>query len=335
MIRLRLGPIRLRLGPLSSPARTWTTLVFLSAIGLLAGCDGDDVVAPISTPPTVQGVVTASTTGDPIAGAEVSIGAASVTTGLDGRFELTNLATGPATLRCITAGFEDFETDITVSSGKMTRNISLSPAEGPEPPSAGPAAIVIVSGNDQETKANLRLDEPLVVRVTDEQGHGVASIPVEWKVTSGSGSWSCSGDDCLLSDGNGLAQVSFYPRSVGTTTVTASVAGLQASPATFTVEVRGLVIWIGASRNWGFAIYPDHVTVPVGTTIEWWSEPSYSITSTSVPPGGESFASGVLGSSKRFEFVPVVAGTWEYRVREYDAEMPNGGAEGVATITVE
>lgn len=325
----------LRLAPPASSARTRLALVVLLAIGPLAGCEGEDVVAPITTPPTVQGVVTASTTGEPIAGAVVSIGAASVTTGLDGRFELTNLAAGQATLRCIAAGFEDSETDITVPSGSMTRNISLSPAEGPEPPPTGPAAIVIVSGNDQETKANLRLDRPLVVRVTDEQGHGVASIPVEWKVTSGSGSSYCRGDDCLVSDGNGLAQVFFVPRSVGTTTVTASVAGLQASPATFTVEARDLVIWIGASRNWWFAIYPDHVTVPVGTTIEWWSEPAYSITSTSVPPGGESFASGELGSSERFEFVPLVAGTWEYRVREYDAEMPNGGAEGFATITVE
>lgn len=120
----------LRFPPLSSPTRTWPALVILSTIGLLAGCADDHVVAPVPPGPTVEGAVvegavSASTTGDPIAGAIVSIGAVSTTTGPDGHFALTDLTAGPATLRGIATGFEDFEADITVTSGNMTRNISM------------------------------------------------------------------------------------------------------------------------------------------------------------------------------------------------------------------
>ena len=124
-------------------------------------------------------------------------------------------------------------------------------------------------------------------------------------------------------------------------TVTATVEGL-ASAVSFTVEASGFVIWLGATRGWGFGLYERHVAVPPGTIIEWRSEVdwccpvSYSITSTSTPPGGAPFASGVLNSTEPFQFVaPAVAGTWEYTAREFDAEVPNGGGEDFGTITVE
>ena len=46
---------------------------------------------------------------------------------------------------------------------------------------------------------------------------------------------------------------------------------------------------------------------------EWWllCGPA-RIASTSVPPGGETFASGSLEGRSSFEFVPGVPGTWEY-----------------------
>lgn len=123
----------LRISPVSSRARTWPALVILSAIGLLSGCD-DHVLAPVPAAPTaeravVEGVVSASVSGDPIAGAIVSIGAVSATAGPDGHFALTDLAAGPATLRGIASGFEDFEAGITVTSGSMTRNILMTRVE--------------------------------------------------------------------------------------------------------------------------------------------------------------------------------------------------------------
>ena len=110
-------------------ARTWRVFPILSAILLLPACEnGDDPVAPDPTVPTVTGTVTNSATGDPVAGAEVSIGPATATTGPDGRFEVTDLPAGPATIRCVATGFQDFEADVTVT-GSITRNIGLTRIE--------------------------------------------------------------------------------------------------------------------------------------------------------------------------------------------------------------
>jgi hypothetical protein len=67
------------------------------------------------------------------------------------------------------------------------------------------------------------------------------------------------------------------------------------------------------------------VTVPIGAPVEWvnWLE-SARIMSTSAPPGGASFDSGELSQGERFEFVPDVAGTWEY-------VDPVSGATGTLT----
>jgi hypothetical protein len=107
-------------------AGTRRALPFFSAILLASACSDDgDVTAPVPAVPTVAGTVRASATGDPIVGAAVSIGAATATTGADGRFELTGLTPGTATLRCTATGFEDFEADIAVTSSRMNRDIGL------------------------------------------------------------------------------------------------------------------------------------------------------------------------------------------------------------------
>jgi hypothetical protein len=108
-------------------------------VGLLAlGCGGSDILPPPDPPdppdrqpvPTVIGRVTNSVGGDPVPGALVSIGTIFVSTGLDGRFELDHLPTGTATLRCTALGFVPFEATITVTSGRVTRDIALL---GPRP----------------------------------------------------------------------------------------------------------------------------------------------------------------------------------------------------------
>ncbi len=97
-------------------------------VGLLVpACD--DARAPLELVPAVTGTVTNSATGGHVAGAEVRIGDASATTGVDGRFELSDLTTGTATLRCTAPGFVDFEVDITVTSGSVTRDIGLARIE--------------------------------------------------------------------------------------------------------------------------------------------------------------------------------------------------------------
>ena len=96
----------------------------LSASLLLGACDN-----PAAPVPAVKGIVTVSATGAPVAGAKVSIGEISVTTGSDGKFEITGVVAGPAKIRGTATGFESFEADITVPDGPATQNISLKRTE--------------------------------------------------------------------------------------------------------------------------------------------------------------------------------------------------------------
>lgn len=207
-----------------------------------------------------------------------------------------------------------------------------------EPSNPAPAARAIASesGNDQEAKAGERLREPFVVRVTDARGEGVAGVDVTWGEASGTG-WLLGrrlnhrrrGSIVEATDSDGLSAIYLQPTAVGTSTVTAAVAALEGSPVTFTAPGSVVVIefvpdpidgpWFSGPTGSG------HVTVPVGTTVEWavrWicclSETA-RIASSSEPPRGKPFDSGPLtpasGNPARFRFVPVVAGTWEFEDR--------------------
>jgi hypothetical protein len=210
-----------------------------------------------------------------------------------------------------------------------------------------PFAITMVSGNGQEGMAGVSLRDYLVVRLSDADGQPVAGANVVWKVETGAGRiWSAFDGEVVLcgsidgcTDARGHSQVEFVPTTVGTTTVTAEVAGLQGSPVTFTADAAGTVIffaqgWMSDLGQLSF-ISPDwtaHATVAVGTPVEWivsgfihgdsnW-DGSAHIVSTTVPPGGEAFDSGPLSpctrmpwydcDEGRFQFVPATAGTWEF-----------------------
>jgi predicted component of type VI protein secretion system len=177
--------------------------------------------------------------------------------------------------------------------------LACSGGSGPVAPQP-PVAIAITSGNNQEGNANEELADPLVVRVMDAQGNGVASVAVSWSVTSGEGALPSS----TVTNADGFTQVRLIPTRLGTSTVTASVIGLQGSPVTFTAEATAQTIVLFQSLSPFIPIRPTDVTVPVGTRVEWLSSGPYSIRSISTPPGGESFASGDLNSSERFQFVP-------------------------------
>lgn len=207
-----------------------------------------------------------------------------------------------------------------------------------EPVGPTPTAIAIVSGDAQEAKAGEWLERPFVARVTDAGGDGVEGQLVGWKITSGEGILGRfpAGTPIPVvrtlytpTDSDGRARAFFRPHAVGSSTVIASVrtsAGhMVGSPAVFETDVTVLVIELGYS-SWDCWDSPaffgpgsdcDNVRVPVATTIEWVNRLSgrASITSVSTPMGGESFDSGVLLNGDRFEFVPRVPGTWEYRDR--------------------
>jgi hypothetical protein len=196
----------------------------------------------------------------------------------------------------------------------------------PGPPTTGAAAITIVSGNDQVGKAGESPELPFAVRVTDAQGEEVRHVHVFWRVTSGAGRFPERPASRTGSDGN--AEKRFVPTAAGTSTVTADVAGLDGSPVTFSLEAPTLVIGLQRSVNlWTGEYFGDptfrgpegesDVTVPVGTTVEWsiLGVEEAHIVSTSEPTGGEPLDSGTLAGGERFQFVPGVAGTWEFEDR--------------------
>jgi hypothetical protein len=193
-----------------------------------------------------------------------------------------------------------------------------------------PAAITLVSGDNQSAKAGEWLADPLVVRLTDLDGNAVSGVFVDFRVTSGGG---MLGERCAESsqavtastatNSSGIAEITFQPTMVGRTVITAEVPGSRDTSVTFVVDASILVIafWAGI-WNTGFigpCPYSSHVTVPVGTTVEWRvpveddRDPiTYTVTSTSTPPGARGFDSGTLTHRDRFRFVPAVPGTWTY-----------------------
>ena len=74
----------------------------------------------------------------------------------------------------------------------------------------------------------------------------------------------------------------------------------------------------------------DDITINLGDTVRWVNLDgvSHTATSTNVPAGGNSFASGTLGTNDTFDFVPNTVGTWTYMCEVHPGTMFG------ATITV-
>lgn len=105
--------------------------------------------------------------------------------------------------------------------------------------------IAIVSGDNQKGNPGRRLDEPLVVRVTDAQGDGVGMVSLWWSVALGAGTLeaqsldvgkSTGGVVSTVTDRDGFAEVRFTPSERGRAKVlvAAGIDGIQGTPVTFT-----------------------------------------------------------------------------------------------------
>lgn len=198
---------------------------------------------------------------------------------------------------------------------------TATPPTSPETPTA--TTVALVSGDLQEGKAGELLPEPLTVRVTDAQGSAVQGVDVTWRVVSGAGSFWRAGATPLngptRTDSDGRALVLFKPSVLGTSRVSAEVAGLANSPVTFTVDATVLLIVVHNDWEGSWFELPqgsNSVTVPVGAIVEWtvgWQTSRSRVVSTAEPPGGEPFDSGELLPLDTFRFVLAVAGTWEFQ----------------------
>lgn len=137
----------------------------------------------------------------------------------------------------ITAACTAKDDDGTLGGDTTPVAVSNSPVTFQVTAVAGAAeTIEAVSGNNQTGTPNTQLDNPFVVKVTDDFGNGVSGVTVTFTVTDGSG--KLSGDVTtkdVVTGSDGRASITFTPGS-GTNTVTAAAAGLTGSPVTFTAE---------------------------------------------------------------------------------------------------
>ncbi|HJR17262.1 MAG TPA: Ig-like domain-containing protein [Gemmatimonadales bacterium] len=101
-------------------------------------------------------------------------------------------------------------------------DLNLPTDEVPAP--GGPAQLSAVSGDGQEGRVRSRLDEPLVVRVTDANSQPLAGVPVNFRFTSELSEAELDPADVTTdSDGLAAAQVRLGT-DAGTHTVEARVA---------------------------------------------------------------------------------------------------------------
>jgi adhesin/invasin len=114
------------------------------------------------------------------------------------------------------------------ATGLNAMNFSETVTPGP------PAAISVVSGNNQ-TAANLTmLSQPLVVKVVDSYGNPVPNVSVTFSDGSAGGSFSANP---VTTGTTGTASVNYTAGATGgTVTITATAAGVS-TPATFTETI--------------------------------------------------------------------------------------------------
>lgn len=238
--------------PVRVPRRVALPLATAAAIALAIGipaCSSDDGTGPLPTP-TAMAVVSGNNqtgfvgtvltqplvvrvedgVGDDLAGATVTwtviagggaVGAATSTTGADGRAQ-TTLTLGPA------VGVNQVKASITGTPLEVTFT-----ATGQEfPPDVTPAALVILSGNNQSATAGTALADSLRVQVRNAAGSALPNIIVTWAVTAGGGSLATASGS---SDEEGvMANAWTLGAGAGANTVTASVVGAGTITATFT-----------------------------------------------------------------------------------------------------
>ncbi len=100
--------------------------------------------------------------------------------------------------------------------------------DGGTGPDTTPAAVVIVSGNNQTAQVGTALGSPLVVRVTNAAGGALSGITVTWSVLAGGGTL---GSASSTTDAQGQAQVTY---TVGATAVANQVRGTVQGAASLT-----------------------------------------------------------------------------------------------------
>ena len=96
-----------------------------------------------------------------------------------------------------------------------------------------PQAVTRISPDSQSAVAGVKMDQPLVVKVTGGGGTALGGISVEWTIGAGGGTVS---DSVTTTNAEGLAQTTYTPgTAIALAKVTATVGSLPGVP--FTVSL--------------------------------------------------------------------------------------------------
>ena len=186
-------------------------------------------------------------------------------------------------------------TSITLSAaGVVTPPVTPPPATPPPATTVGEPSSIQISGlGTRSGTVNEQLDTPLLVRVLDDVGTGVANARVIFRVISGRGKLSERGNGRAVgvqTDSSGYARANFTPTDGGTITVRASTDDISAT-VEFTITTGAASTTTTTTRDTG--------TTP-GTTVS----PVVHVGAASRPPmlwvdGGAIYAL-VSASPQRF-----------------------------------
>ena len=119
------GPVAFILNRVKISTSIRTLAIALATLIPVAACGETDPLPPTATA-TVSGVVRAAS-GAVIEGASVTIGSATATTGVDGRFELQNVPVGSATISTSAARFDSRTQNVSLIAGANALDVVLTP----------------------------------------------------------------------------------------------------------------------------------------------------------------------------------------------------------------
>ena len=164
------------------------------------------------------------------------------------------------------------------------------------------------SGNVQTAAPGAALS-PFRVTLT-RGGDGVSGITVNWSVTAGGG--TLSAPTTVTNDQGQTEVVLTLGPQVGLNSVTASAAGADGSPLTFsaTAVIAGAFAQVEV-RNNSFA--PNSVTINTGGTVLWvWPQGALQHNIPPAPPGTKPSSTTVRDGPTSYEEVFTQAGTYRY-----------------------
>jgi plastocyanin len=187
-------------------------------------------------------------------------------------------------------------------------------------------SLASLSGDQQRGEINSELAEPVVAKVSDQFGNGVAGVPVAWAATGASVSAAS-----VPTDASGASAVNVtLGGTVGSITITATAASLTGSPVTFTGtadEPAPPTTNITIVNN---AFQPGSITVSAGTTVTWtWA--ATAIDHNVTPVGTEPARSGnPRDGPATYQFTFNTPGTYAYYCQIHGG--PTFGMRGTVIV---